>query len=79
MDKTGDTLCYSPERVCTLIITTMVLHYICIDHGIQWQVPEIANDVEPIEFFSPDAITPSGQIVRQEGLQFATTIKHDHI
>ena len=35
MDKTGGTLCYSPERVCRLAVATMVLHNICIDHGLQ--------------------------------------------
>ena len=37
MDKTGGTLCYSPEQVCRLPVATMVLHNICIDHGLQWE------------------------------------------
>ena len=32
MDKTGGTLCYSPEKCCRIIITTMVLHNMCINH-----------------------------------------------
>ena len=34
MDKTGGTLCYSPENFFKIIIATMVLHNLCIDHGI---------------------------------------------
>ena len=33
MDKTGGSLRYSPEVACKLIISTMVLHNFCIDHG----------------------------------------------
>ena len=67
MDKTGGALCCSPDRVCWLILTTMVLHNICIDHSLQWQidVPEMTDDLEP-EFTSPDSITPSGDLRRQE-------------
>ena len=34
MDKTGGTLCNSPEKNCKIIIATMVLHNMCIDHGL---------------------------------------------
>ena len=65
MDRTGGTLCYSPERVCRLVVATMVLHTICIDHNLIWQIESIgqessiAADVHP-----PDSVTSSGSIVR---------------
>ena len=65
MDRTGGTLCYSPERVCRLVVATMVLHNICIDHNLIWQIESIgqessiAADVHP-----PDSVTSSGSIVR---------------
>ena len=34
MDKTGGTLCYSPEKLCRIIIATIVLHNLYIDHGL---------------------------------------------
>ena len=37
VDKAGGTLCYFPERVCKLAVATMVLHNICIDHGLHWE------------------------------------------
>ena len=55
MDKTGGTLCYTPERVCRLIVATMVLHNVCIDYNLQWasdgmnQEPIISEDVDPID------------------------------
>ena len=62
MDKTGGTLCYYPERVCRLAVATMVLHNICIDHGLQWE-----NDVitEEDDIIDPPDTTISGNIVRQ--------------
>ena len=38
MDKTGGSLCYSPGRVCRLVVATMVLHNICVQHGLQWEI-----------------------------------------
>ena len=35
MDRTGGSLCYSPGRVCKLVLATMILHNICIQHGLQ--------------------------------------------
>ena len=64
MDKTGGSLCYSPERVCRLVVPTMVLHNICIQHGLQWEIElpvgaeehEVALNIDP---------TTSGHSVRQ--------------
>ena len=44
MDKTEGTLCYTPERVCRLVVATMVLHNFCIDHKLQWQIDTIAQE-----------------------------------
>ena len=60
MYKTGGTLCYSPERVCRLAVATIVLHNICIDHGLQWE-----NDVITEDIIDPPDTTISGNIVRQ--------------
>ena len=66
MDKTGGTFCYSPERVCRLAVATMVLHNICIDHGLDlehhttFSIMQEDDTVNP-----PDATTPAGNIVRQ--------------
>ena len=49
MDKTGGTLCYTAERVCKLVISTMILHNICIKHELQLEQEvsiEIEEDVE---------------------------------
>ena len=34
MDITGGTLCNTPEKCCEIIVTTMVLHNICVEHGL---------------------------------------------
>ena len=62
MDKTGGTLCYSPERVCRLAVATTVLHNICIDHGLQWENYVITEEDDIID--RPDT-TISGNIVLQ--------------
>ena len=57
MDKTGGTLCCSPEKCCKIIIATMVLHNMCIDHGLLTELetsmdeptPEIDYMQEPSE------------------------------
>ena len=64
MDKTGGTLCYTPGRVCKLVLATMILHNICIKHGLQLEQEvsiEIEEDIEPE---SHDFDT-SGQQIRQ--------------
>ena len=65
MDKTGGTLCYLPDRVCRSVVATMVLHNICIDHNLIWQIDPIeqesiiAADVHP-----PDSVTYSASSIR---------------
>ena len=44
MDKTGGSLCYSPEVICKLIISTMVLHNFCIDHGLHTDIDIVENE-----------------------------------
>ena len=63
MDKTGGTLCYSPERVCRMVVATMVLHNICIDHGLHLETNITAEEDDIIE--PPDTNTHSGNMVRQ--------------
>ena len=61
-DKTGGTLCHSLERVCRMVVATMVLHNICIDHSLQLETDITAEDdiIEP-----HDTNTHSGDMVRQ--------------
>ena len=63
MDKTGGTLCYTPERVCKIILATMLLHNMCINHGLSTVIDIIKEhslDIDPLE---PSA---NGVIMRQE-------------
>ena len=49
MDKTGGTLYYTPERVCKLVISTMIPHNICVKHGLQLEQEmsiEMEEDIE---------------------------------
>ena len=46
MDKTGETLGYSPERCRKIILATMVLHDMCINQGLP--ITEILVDDESI-------------------------------
>ena len=64
MDKTGGILCYSPPRVCRLVVATMVLHNICIQHGLQWE-SELPVGVEEDEGTLPLDPTYSGNSVHQ--------------
>ena len=54
--------CYSPERVCRLAAATMVLHNICIDHGLQGEVDFVTQEDEIIA--TTDETTHSGNTVR---------------
>ena len=49
MDKTGGSLCYSPERDCKLILTSMILHNFCIDRGVQIDIENIESDMSYTE------------------------------
>ena len=64
MHRTGGILCYTPERVCRPVIATMVLHNICIEHGLQWG-SEFDVDGEEDEETIPHDSTTSGTAVRQ--------------
>ena len=48
MSQTGGSLCYSPEIICHLVVATMVLHNICIQHGLHWKI-ESPDGVEEDE------------------------------
>ena len=45
MDKTGGSLCYSPERVCKLILSSMKLHNFCIDCRLQIDIENLESDM----------------------------------
>ena len=45
MDITGGSLCYSPEVICKIIVSTMVLHNFCIDHRLHADI-----DISESEF-----------------------------
>ena len=45
MNKTDGTLCYTAERVRKLMISTMILHNICIKHGLQLK-QEVSIEIE---------------------------------
>ena len=45
MDKTGGSLCCSAEVVYKLIISTMVLHNFCIDHGLPTEINTLEIDL----------------------------------
>ena len=75
MDKTGGTLCYSPERVCRLAVATMVLHNICIDHGLQGEVDFVKQEDEIIA--APDETTHSGNTVRLSVIADYIDFRHD--
>ena len=59
MDRTGGALCYNPDRVCRLVVATMVLHNICIDHGISWET-EFVPEIEEIQDGIPIDLITSG-------------------
>ena len=44
MAKTGGTLCYLPDRVCSSVVATMVLYNIYIDHNLKWQIDPIEQE-----------------------------------
>ena len=63
MDKTGGLLSYSPEKCCKIIMATMVLHNICINHGLDTVIDTLDETID-------DTITPhssgNGVLMRQE-------------
>ena len=64
MDKTGDSLFYSPEMVCKLIVSTMILHNFCIDRGMLTDI-----DIFETEFpndFDEDQPSPTANLLREQ-------------
>ena len=57
MDKTGGSLCYKPDRICKLMVSTAILHNFCMNHGLS-----IEYDDSNQEMLSID----NGILVRQE-------------
>ena len=54
---------YAPVRICKLVIATMKLHNICIEHGLQWEDESPVEIDEDEEIFLLDSMT-SGHAVR---------------
>ena len=56
-------LSYSPEKCCKIIMATMVLHNICINHGLDTVIDTVDETID-------DTITPhssgNGVLMRQE-------------
>ena len=63
MDKTGGTLCYTPERVCKIILSTMLLHNMCINHGLLMDIDIDEELTLDIDLPEPSA---NGVTMRQE-------------
>ena len=64
MDKTGGTLCYTPERTCKLVVATMMLHNICILHRLQLE-QELFIDIQEDDEVFPHDPASSGQVIHQ--------------
>ncbi|KAI6658137.1 Nuclease HARBI1 [Oopsacas minuta] len=45
MDKTGGSLCYRPERVCKLILSSMILHNLCVVCCLQIDIENLESDM----------------------------------
>ena len=63
MDKTGGTLYYTPERVCKIILATMLLHNMCINHGLLTDIDIDEELTLDIHLPEPSA---NGVTMRQE-------------
>ena len=59
IDKHGGSLCYSPERVCKLIVSP----YFCLDHGLQIEYEDLEPEI-PSDLVETDS--DNGVNVRQE-------------
>ena len=64
MDKTGGSLCYKPDRICRLILSTAVLHNFCIDRGLLIEFENLEQEM-PVELVETDS-NDNGVLVRQE-------------
>ena len=64
MDKTGGSLCYKPDRISKLILSTAVLHNFCIDHGLLIEFENLEEEMLA-ELDESDSIE-NGVLVRQE-------------
>ena len=55
MDKTGGNLCYKPDRICKLIVSTAILHNFCMNHGLSIEYDN--SDLEiPVELAETNSI-----------------------
>ena len=63
MDKTGGFLSYSPEKCCKIIMATMVLHNICINHGLDTDIDTLDEQIH--ETHTPHS-SGNGVLMRQE-------------
>ena len=64
MDKTGGSLCYKPDRICRLIVSTTLLHNYCIDRGLLSEFENLEQEM-PVELVETDFIN-NGVSMRQE-------------
>ena len=64
MDKTGGSLCYKPDRICRLIVSTALLDNYCIDRGLMIEFENLEQEM-PVELVETDFIN-NGVSVRRE-------------
>ena len=67
LDKTGGSLCYGADRVCRIIVTKMILHNFCIQHGLH-------TDIDVSEDFHDSAPELDGIEVSENGVLARQTI-----
>ena len=64
MDETGGSLCYKPDRICKLIVSTAILHNFRMNHGLSIEYDDSDQEM-PIELVETESID-NGVLVRQE-------------
>lgn len=67
LDKSGGIICYSPDKVCLIIMVCAILHNICIKHGVE--EPELVAADNDCGDISPDGnIAPvnNARIIRDK-------------
>ena len=67
MDKTGGSLCYSPERICKLILSSMILHNYCL----QIDIENLESDIPSTETDYTD-LANTGNLVRKDTITVET-------
>ena len=64
MDKTDGSLCYKPDRICKLIMSTAIIHNFCMNHGLSIEYDNFDQEM-PVKLAETYSID-NGVLVRQE-------------